>query len=286
MRTAALLLMAVVMILAACGGGSEEPARVPEGDGGQEIPDSTVTEPDQVTEPDVPAPLYPEGTLDPSAVTAETPVSASALYHAYYIWDGRTVVLQGYPDVMYGDSMIVEDELSLVEAPGGDEELATFTFPEVQNVPVREDQLVTVRGTVDYYWTGDLYLIDAEFVEGAEEIASGVETSPYVYDGASPLPVADFYQLFNVWSGRELLVEGYYHSTTTSTTDYGVTIRVDLAEPDDIYTKYVACEMAGEIPAQSESLMVENRDGVRIRGTVAGESFSMVGLEDCVLVNR
>jgi hypothetical protein len=123
-------------------------------------------------------------------------------------------------------------------------------------------------------------------VEGAPAVNQGIVTSPYVYDGETPLPVSDFYGFFNAWKDRVVLVEGYYHSTTTSTTDYGVTVRIDLAEPDDIYTKYVACEMTGEIPEGSDSLLVAEREGVRIRGTLTGESFGMVGLEDCVLVNR
>jgi len=92
--------------------------------------------------------------------------------------------------------------------------------------------------------------------------------------------------MFNVWMGKELIVEGYYNSTTTSTTDYGVTVRVDLSDPDDTYTKYVACEMIDEIPEEVNSLMVENREGTLIRGTLAGESFDMVGLDSCVIVNR
>jgi hypothetical protein len=60
----------------------------------------------------------------------------------------------------------------------------------------------------------------------------------------------------------------------------------DLAHPDDIYSKFVACEMLEEIPAESNENMLNNRDGVQIRGTIAGESFNMVGLEGCTLLNR
>ena len=60
---------------------------------------------------------------------------------------------------------------------------------------------------------------------------------------------------------------------------------MDLAHPEDTYTKYVGCEMAEPIPEETESLMVANRAGVRIMGTVAGESFGNVALENCVIVS-
>ena len=86
--------------------------------------------------------------------------------------------------------------------------------------------------------------------------------------------------------GKEVTVEGHYHSTTTSTTSYGFTVRVDLSSATDTYTKLVGCEMAGEIPEASSEALSAGRDGVIIKGTVAGESFDRVGLEGCVLVNR
>ncbi len=48
----------------------------------------------------------------------------------------------------------------------------------------------------------------------------------------------------------------------------------------------VACEMAGEIPEDINAAMLENRANTQIRGVIAGESFSVVGLEECQLVNR
>ncbi|OPL18181.1 MAG: hypothetical protein AVO35_06660 [Candidatus Aegiribacteria sp. MLS_C] len=290
MKRTAVAMAFLVLMVPACGGGPEDDGDSSGDTGVLEAPDSTETasmqEQDTGQEPAAPEPLYPEGKLDPAEVTADTPVGAAALYEAFFAWDGLEVTLQGYPGIFYGDSMTIEDEVALVGTPGGDQELATFAFDSVQGVPVGGDRLLTVRGTVDYYWTGDLMLTGASLVQGAEEAAPGTATSPYACNGTTPIPVAEFHELFNTWIGRRVVVEGYYHSTTTSTTDYGVTVRVDLAGSGDIYTKYVACEMTGAIPETSDSAMVASRDGVRIRGTIAGESFGLVGLEDCVLVNR
>ncbi len=279
--------MTLFLLLAACGGQGEQASSGTDntGDVSQVTPDDSTT---AVTQPveTPPPPLYPEGTLDPSQVTADIAVSARALNQAYYAWDGKTVVLQGYPHVMYGDSMVVEDELDMDGAPDDNSRLASITFSEVQNVPVSSEDLITVKGTVEYYWTGDINIIDASMVMDAPQADPEMGISPWSYDGETPMVLSKFYDNFTAWIGKEVTVQGYYHSTTTSTTDYGVTVRIDLAESDDTYTKFVACEMDGQISDHSDSMLVADRDGVQIRGTVTGESFDMVGMENCQLLNR
>ena len=180
---------------------------------------------------------------------------------------------------------MVEDELWLVDQPESTDELATAIFDAPPGVSVRKGDLVAVHGVIEMSWTGDLELTGAEFVDVPETVEE-IETSPWAYDGVTPMPIAQFYRTYNAWNGREVTVEGYYHSTTTSTNDYGTTVRIDLASPEDTYTKFVACEMTGEVPAESNSLLVAERAGVLVRGTIAGESFDLVGLEGCTLVNR
>jgi hypothetical protein len=283
-NTAAFLLITGLLVLAC--GGSEEPASQPDGtDSGAVTEDQDVTI-DETPVETAPPPLYPVGTLDPALITADTPVSAAALYQAYYAWDGKIITLEGYPRIPYIDTMVVEDKLELVAAPGDREALATFSFTDFPGITVRTDQLVTVSGTVEYYWTGDLKLVDGVIIEDAPQALSGIATSPYVYDGETPMLIGEFFEMFNVWLGRDVIVEGYYHSTTTSSSSYGSSIRVDLSDPDDTYSKYVACEMAAEIPEETNTIMIDNRAGTQIRGTVDDESFSMVGLVNCELVNR
>ena len=281
MRTVLITMSGLLLLAAGCGGGGE-PATT--GDtGGTETDQVTETPVDQTAEETV---FYPEGTLDPSQVTPDTPVAAWMLYDAYFAWDGMPVTLVAYPYIPYmRDTMTVEDELELIADPGSSDRLATALFTTPPGVVVNAGEMLAVHGTVEMSWTGDIEIDGAAFVDppGTMEY---VETSPWAYDGETPLPVDEFYDLFNVWTGREVTVEGYYHSTTTSTTDYGTTVRVDLASPDDIYTKYVACEMTGEIPEPSSTNMVDDREGVQIRGTITGESFDMVGLEGCTLLNR
>lgn len=271
----------LTLSLLGCGEGEDsQPAETGE-DVAEDATGEEAVEEDVVEE----VPLYPEGTVDPSTVTPETAVSAAALYDSYFAWDGKQVTVAAYPYIWYGDSTVVEDDLDLVADQESTDELATAVFAEPPNVSVVKGELLAVTGTLERSWTGDIEITDAAMVEAPEQMVA-VETSPYAYDGTTAIPVDQLSEMVTVWDGREVLVEGYYHSTTTSTTDYGTTVRIDLAHPDDIYTKYVACEMAAEIPEESDSMLASDREGVRIRGTVEGESFDMVGLEGCTLVNR
>ncbi len=81
-------------------------------------------------------------------------------------------------------------------------------------------------------------------------------------------------------------MEGHYHSSTTSTTDYGVTIRIDLSHPEDTYTKLAACVMLEPLSDVSDSLILEERSGVQIKGTIADAFIDQSKLEGCTLLNR
>lgn len=269
----AVVLLSLLFVLG-CGGGDQ-----PQTD--EIAADETVDE--AIEEIIEETPLYPEGTLDPATVTPDVAVNAWSLNEAYFAWIGKEVTLVAYPYIWYGEETVVEGDLRLVADPESTDELATAYFDEPLNQTLMRGEILAVRGIVEEGWTGP-ELTGAVFVD-APDAFERVETSPWVYAG-EPIPVDQFNEMFNIWMGKEVTVEGYYHSTTTSTTDYGTTIRIDLAHPEDTYTKYVACEMLEALPAVSESLIVAEREGVQIRGTIADESFGMVGLEDCTLLNR
>ena len=274
-----------LLLALGCGGGDQPQTDETVGDVTEDIVGETTDETvEEVIEEIVEeVPLYPEGTLDPATVTLDVAVDAMALNEAFFAWMGKEVTLVGYPYIMYGDDFLVEGDLRLVADPESKDELATANFDEPQNLTLNRGEIIAVRGIVEAGWTGP-ELAGAVFVDVPEGFER-IETSPWAYAG-EPIPVDQFNEMFNVWMGMEVVVEGYYNSTTTSTTSYGTTIRIDLANPDDIYTKYVGCEMLEALSAVSESLIVADRYGVQIRGTIADESFGMVGMEGCVLLNR
>lgn len=279
--TVTALFVLVTMFAFACGGGETEQ---------RSTADESVTE-DVSVEDDVPleaevvvAPLYPEGKLDPALISVDVPISAVALFDSYYAWDGQSVVLQGYPYVFYGDSITVESELELVAVAEDRDILARFTFAEPLNLTIPAGELVTVSGTIDYYRTGELRLVDAQIIRAAPPVES-FEFSPYLYDGVSTIEILEFSELFSIWMGMEVTVDGYYYSTTVSSLSSGDIVRVDLSDPET-NSKCVACEMTSEISEEISAAMLENRANTQIRGIVTGESFSMVGLEECELVNR
>ncbi len=230
------------------------------------------------------APLYPEGTLNPALVTAEVPVSGADLFSAFYAWDGQTVVIQGYPFVHYGDSITIEDDLELVTIAGERDKLVKVTFTDPLNLRIAANEPITVSGTIDYSWTGRIELVEGVIVTDAVLI-SAEEVSPYFYNGISAIEVQDFFDIFNVWIGMEVTVEGYYSSTTTSSLASGDVVRIDLTDPET-NSKCIACEMETAVSDETSATMISNRDNTQIRGVIEGESFNIVGLVNCELVNR
>lgn len=278
------IILCGLVLITGCGGG-EAPAEDPGTGSDEAVTENTANgsitdEPVEVPEEVV---LYPEGTIDPSTVEEGTVISAAALNSSYFAWEGKEITLSAYPYIWYGDSTIVEDELRLVIEPESTDDLARANFDENSGVVVYRGELIALKGIFEAGFFGP-ELNSAEFVDPPENL-EWIETSPYAYDGEA-IPVDQFVGMYNPWEGKEVVVEGYYNSTTTSTLESGVIVRVDLSSPDDTYDKLVACEMAEEVPEAVNEAMVANRAGVQIRGTVAEESFGMVGLENCVVVNR
>ncbi|MCK5785228.1 MAG: hypothetical protein KAH54_01575 [Candidatus Sabulitectum sp.] len=281
-RSLRITMLLAIAVLVACGGAEQSSPAEDSGSEAEGSDNAQVVE-DTPVEIEV-APLYPEGTLDPSMVTADVPVSAVALFNSFYAWDNQTVLLQGYPFVYYGDSTTIEDELELVAVAGEREILATLTFDEPLGLTIPSNELVTASGIIDYSWTGRIELVEGAIVTDAP-VAEEIVFSPHTYDGTSPIVIQEFFDIFSVWIGMEVTVDGYYSSTTTSVLDSGDIVRIDLSDPET-RSKCVACEMASDVPEATNTVMGENRPGTQIRGTIAGESFNIVGLEGCVLVNR
>ncbi len=276
-------LIPVLILLAMACGGNEAPAEDPEVTTTDEVTEEATEEVVEVADIPEEVAMYPEGTLDPSTVTPDQVISAGELSAAYFAWEEREVTIAGYPSIWYGDSMVVEDELGLVMDPDSDDDLLVGNFDPNSDEVVYKGEIVAIRGILEDSWSGP-ELNSAVIVEAPANLEP-VETSCWIYDGEA-IPADQFIDMYNVWIGMEVTVEGYYSSTTTSTLDDSVVIRVDLGSNDDHYNKAAACEFAGEISEEVAEAMSANRDMVQIRGTISGESFNAVGLENCVIVNR
>jgi len=274
--TKSLPIIPMVFLLSLAGCGEETPRAA----------DAVQTVETAETVPETPEPelvLYPEGTLDPATVSQNRVISAVDLNRAVFAWDGAEVTVVAFPYIWYGDETTVEGELRLVMDPDSRDELITVRFAQPPGITVARGELMAVQGTVSRRFQR-VELSDTRLVDPPETIQR-IETSPWVYDG-EPIPLDQFAEYHEAWKGMEVTVEGYYNSTTTSTTDYGVTVRVDLSDPDNTSAKVVECEMAEAVSEDVNGNMVANRRGVQIRGVITGTSFRNVALENCRVVNR
>lgn len=269
----------VMFLVMACGG-NEAPADEVEVNSVDQPADEVVEETVEVVEEII---LYPVGTLDPATVTADEVVSAGDLNASFFAWEDREVTIAGHPSIWYGDSSAMEDELGLVMDPESDDDLVVANFDEVPNQFAHRGEILAIHGVLEQTWSGP-ELNSAVLVE-APETLEALEMSPWIYNDEA-IPADQFIELLNIWNGKEVTIEGYYNSTTTSTLDDGDVVRVDLGSNDDHYNKVAACEMAEGIPVEVAEAMSANRVEVQIRGTISGESYGSVGLENCVIVNR
>ena len=89
---------------------------------------------------------------------------------------------------------------------------------------------------------------------------------------------ADYYK----WEGKEISIIGDYSMTTTSTTSYGITIRVDLKN-SATYNTVASCFFKEDPTAKIRV----NEKGIIIRGKIKSSiSYYNLMMEDCILVNR
>jgi hypothetical protein len=249
-------LFAVVALFASCSGGGTG-----EGDGN----DSTATEQTMVDK------------LTPSKVDVNKPVSVAELSEAYYAWKDKEVTITGFCNFFF-DEGAIDTVASLTAVAGDGTVVIECSMKQAYPETFAKTSPVTIKAKIKEGWFGKILLEKGELVSKGTDVASVGYIDPFNYKGEN-MSVKDFYASFYGWKDKEITVTGYYYSTTTSTTSYGVTVRVDLADPTD-NNIIVGCEMEGEVPED----IVNNRDGVKIRGFIGEEAFGKVQLVKCKIV--
>lgn len=138
--------------------------------------------------------------------------------------------------------------------------------------------MIHIRGNVRGDFFGAVSMDSCEIII----VAKSIPTQPVDPFAKVLVSATDLWADYYKWEGKEISVIGDYYMTTTSTTSYGKTIRVDLKNPTN-YDKVVGCTFMED---PSEKINV-NTKGVIIKGKIKTyASYGYLMLEECSLVNR
>ena len=216
--------------------------------------------------------------LDPSSVDANKPIDAIEANFQIDCWDGKKIEVAGYGFVFYGDSLETKTGLNLTDSAGGTKKLVDCRFVNPPALmKIAKTDMIHIRGNVRGDFFGAVSMDSCEIIAVAKSIPTQA-ADPFVKGVINAISLsADYYK----WEGKEISVMGDYYMTTTSTTSYGKTIRVDLKN-SATYEKVTACEFKED---PSDKIRV-NEKGVIIKGRVKTYSYGYLMLIDCSLVNR
>lgn len=217
--------------------------------------------------------------LDPAMVDVNKPIDAAEANFQINCWDGKKTEVAGYGYVFYGDSLETKMEIELTDSMGGANKLFACQFAAAPNVSkIAKTDMIHIRGRITGNFMGEIKMDSCEIVAVAKSIPTqAVNPFGKAVMNAKALS-ADYYK----WEGKEIAVIGDYYMTTTSTTSYGKTIRVDLKKPGT-YDKVAGCTFKED---PSEKIRV-NEKGVIIRGKIKTYTpYGYLDLQECSLVNR
>lgn len=218
--------------------------------------------------------------LNPNTVSPDEPIPVKELKEAFFTWSKvKEITIIGYPDLFW-DEGTIGNRVELLGSPGSKDKLVECNMKTPNEEKLNKQNTVTIRGTIDRDFFGKIIFKDCELI-GKNEEAKRIS---YIFaDEVKPETkyfVEDFYNSFYGWKDKIVSVVGNYWGTTTSTTDYGVTIRIDLTDPIT-GEKCVGCNMKGEPPAS----LKDNRNNVIVKGRISGEVFGNVQMEECEVIN-
>ncbi|MBN1639418.1 MAG: hypothetical protein JW866_10650 [Ignavibacteriales bacterium] len=219
--------------------------------------------------------------LNPKTITQDEPIPVAKIKEAFYSWENvKEITIVGYPNFFFDEGSI-GSRVELLSSPDSKDVLAECNMKTADEENRNKQNTVTIRGTIDRDFFGKIILKECEFITSGEE-AKRVD---YIFadevKNETKYFVEDFHNSFYGWHGKVVSVVGYYWGTTTSTTDYGVTVRIDLTDGAG-GEKCVGCEMKVEPP---ESLP-NNRADVIVKGKIKGDVFGNVYMEECEIMNR
>lgn len=217
--------------------------------------------------------------ITPSDIDINTPVPVTQLYNSFFEWKDKEVVIAGYVK-MYLDTDKLKESIEIIGSPDSYDVLFSCNFAEAPGQTINKDDIVIIKGKIQEksYW--GIKMVDCEFVGVNEEISDETNPNPYRLP-KKPVLAENLYKVYTWWEDVEITVIGYYNSTTTSILSDNTIWRIDLADPET-GDKKVGCNMKTE---PDNDYLKDNRNDVKIRGIIKGESFGRVSMEECEMLD-
>jgi hypothetical protein len=217
--------------------------------------------------------------LEPSAVDVNKPIDAIEANYQINCWDGKKIEVAGYGFVFYGDSLETSTWMNLTDSAGGSTKLVDCRFVNPPSLlKIAKTDMIHIRGKVRGDFFGAVSMDSCEIIAVTKSIPTQA-ANPFSKKVMDPISLSsDYYK----WEGKEISIIGDYYMTTTSTTKYGKTIRVDLKNSAN-YDKVAGCNFEED---PTEKIRV-NEKGVIIKGKVNSRAaYGYLMLDSCSLVNR
>jgi hypothetical protein len=216
---------------------------------------------------------------NPSAIDVNKPVDATEANAQINCWDNKKAEVAGYGFVFYGDSLDTKNGLELVDSAGGAKKLVSCRFaqPPAQ-AKIAKTDMIHIKGNIRGNFDNAITMDSCEIVA----VARYIPTLPVDPFNKTIMAARAFSDDYFKWEGKEISVIGDYTMTTTSTTSYGITIRVDLKNTATDQ-KVVGCNFK-EDPTTRIRV---NEKGVIIKGKIKTYTpYGFLMLEECSMVNR
>lgn len=212
------------------------------------------------------------------------PIPAKLLLDTWKAWEGKKVQVVGYLDLFFDEGSINGTSTKLMGNPGDDQELIYVKLAAEDETEYVKNTPVMIEGTMDGHWGFNgkysVKLIDAKVVKNNAEMPAAGSIDPNNLN--NPVSAQSLYDHYIGWLDKEITIVGNANGVTTSTTSYGVTMRIDLTDLESAFTKYVGVRVKDESHAQSAK--DDPNEERKYRGKFIGDCFKYVCIEEAVEV--
>lgn len=220
--------------------------------------------------------------LTPMNAKDREPIDAQLLMNTWKAWEGKKVQVVGYIDLFTEKSKLYFQNVKLKVNPDDDRETIYADLIEMDTTEFDSKTLVTVEGIITGYWGFDgkysVKMKEAKILLNNPKLPTEKILDPN--NLTKPVSARALYDNYVGWVDKVVTVSGNANGVTTSTTSYGVTIRVDLVDPNAAFTKYCGVRVADSSYARSAKDAPNTTR--KYRGTFRGDCFGYVCIEDAV----